>query len=82
MNPLKTQTQEELLLEMYEKVTQIHTALYGVPGTAEKGMCGRVTAVENDNKKFRAMFFILLGSGALVGSGIGIDKLISVLSGG
>jgi len=76
---------EEMLLDMHEKVTQIHTALYGVPGTDEKGMCGRVNKLEIDYNRFKGniikVAFVLVASGVITGAGIGIDKLVVLLTG-
>lgn len=83
---------EEMVYDMYEKVTQIHTALYGIPNTEEKGMCGSFIALKQDFKDFREkdynkfkgnvikVFAFVLGTGALTGAGIGLDKLITWLT--
>ena len=81
-------TDEEWRVTILEKLNQIHQGLYGVPGTDDKGFCGRVkdleedhdalkSKVENQRNRLSTLIGLLIGAGVLGGAaGAGISQLI------
>jgi hypothetical protein len=54
--------------ELIETTNKIYQGMYGIPGTEEKGMCGKLNEVCDDHYKLKRAFYILVAF--LVGSGI------------
>jgi hypothetical protein len=76
---------EQLLQETHDMVTKVYTAIYGIEGTAERGMCGdfkdlKVDLEQQKEKqsktelKLNRLIFFLIGAGILTGGGVGIAQ--------
>ena len=63
-----TDQENKQLEELTEKVDRVYQGLFGIPGTEEKGMCGRLNDVCSETATLKRNFFILCAF--LVGSGI------------
>jgi hypothetical protein len=61
-------TEQELQADTNKKVNEIHTALFGVPDSDDRGLCGELKEVRKDFYSFRRVC-IWVG-GLLVGSGL------------
>jgi len=61
-------TEQEWREELMTKVNSIHQGLYGVPGTDDKGLCGEVKRLAEEQSKLKRYFWTLVG--VLVGSGV------------
>ena len=59
---------QELLEETHDNVMKISTALFGVPNTDDKGLCGEVRNLKKDYYSFKNKTLIIVG--ILVGSGV------------
>ncbi len=76
MNP---KTTDEKIDEIHDKVNQIWQGLYGIPGTAEDGLCSDYKTTKEDYYKFKAtvirVFSFLVGAGILTGGVLQLIKL-------
>ena len=68
----------QLIEETHGTVVELKTVILGIPGTADKGLVGKVNDVCKNHRKLSRNFWILIG--ILIGSGLlgsGIYKLLS-----
>ncbi len=73
-------TDEEKLEAIYKRVNEIWQGLYGIPETEEKGLCGELEKLIQDlnrlSSNFRLLVGILIGSGVLTGSVLGVIQIL------
>lgn len=67
--------------ETHDAVIRIETALVGLPGEEDGGLCGKVTKLSkrqnNTEGKQKTLIGILIGSGILTGGAVaGLTKLL------
>ncbi len=74
-----------LARETHDKVTKLETAIFGLPDTEDKGLCGEVRELSKSHYNLRRLFFMLLafmvGAGFLTGLGLG-DIISASIKGG
>jgi len=67
-NPTKNSELEMMVRKTHDTVVTLNTAILGVPGTQDKGLCGKVDRQGRELYSLKKHFWILVGF--LVGLGV------------
>lgn len=77
---MEEKSDSQLIKETHVSVIELKTVLLGIPGTADKGLVGKVNDVVRGHRKLSKNFWILVGT--LIGTGILGGGIYTICNGG